>query len=50
VLIEQVAGALGTLLVENAFGFSSAESGPIGVGLSRRLFSFSPFLKSLQVD
>jgi hypothetical protein len=49
-LIEQVFGALGTLFVQNAFGFGAAKTRPVGVGLFRRLFSLGAFLKSLQVD
>jgi hypothetical protein len=50
VLVEQVAGALGTPVLQIAFGFGSAEPGPIRVSLLRRLFSFGTFPESLQVD
>jgi hypothetical protein len=49
-LIQQVAGAVGALLVQNAFGFGSAKSRPIGLGLLFRLLSFGAFLETLQID
>src|ERR1700738_2520318 len=49
-LIQQVVRALGAPFVENVFGFGSAEPRPVGVGLFRRLLSFTALLKSLQVD
>jgi hypothetical protein len=50
VLVEQVAGALGAPFLQIAFGFGSAEPGPIGVGFLRRLVSFGAFPESLEVD
>jgi len=49
-LIQQVVGAVGALLVQNAFGFGAAEPRPVGFGLFRRLLAFAAFLESLQVD
>jgi hypothetical protein len=49
-LFQQVVRALGAPFVQNAFGFGSAEPRAVGVGLFRRLLSFSALLKSLQVD
>ena len=49
-LIEQVAGALGALLLKNTFGFRLAESRTIGLGLLGGQLSFSAFSKSLQVN
>jgi hypothetical protein len=49
-LVEQVAGALGAPFLQIAFGFSSAEPGPIDLGLLRRLSSIGAFPESLQVN
>jgi hypothetical protein len=50
VLVEQVASALSALFLNISFGSGSAEPGPIGIGLLRRLFSFGAFPESLQVN
>jgi len=49
-LIQQVAGALGVQLVQNAFGFGSAKPRPVGFGLFFRLMSFGALLETFQVD
>jgi hypothetical protein len=49
-LIQQVVGATGALLVQNAFGFGSAKPRAIGLGLLFRLLSFGAFLETLQTD
>jgi hypothetical protein len=49
-LIQQVVGATGALLVQNAFGFGSAKSRAIGLSLLFRLLSLSAFLETLQID
>jgi hypothetical protein len=49
-LIEMIVGAAGALFIERAFGFGSAESSPVGVGLFRRLLALIAFPESLQVD
>jgi hypothetical protein len=49
-LIEMIVGAAGALFIERAFGFGSAESSPVGVGLFRRLLALTAFPESLQVD
>ena len=49
-LIQQVVGAAGALLVPHAFGSGSAESRPIGFSLLFRLLPLSALLESLQVD
>jgi hypothetical protein len=49
-LIEMIVGSAIALFIERAFGFGSAESNPVGVGLFRRLFPLTAFPESLQVD
>jgi hypothetical protein len=49
-LVQQLAGAMGTLLVVDALGFGAAESRPIGFGLLRRMKPFGTLPKSLQID
>jgi hypothetical protein len=49
-LIEQIIGTAGALLIEGPFRFGSAEPGSVGVGLFGRLFTLAPLLKSLEVD
>jgi hypothetical protein len=49
-LIQELVGALGALLVQTAFGFGSAESRAIRFSLFLRLLSFGALLESFQVD
>jgi hypothetical protein len=49
-LIQEIIGAVAAQFIESAFGFGSAKSCPVGVGLFRRLFSLTPLLETLQVD
>jgi hypothetical protein len=49
-LIQEVAGARGALLVQNAFGFGSAKPRAIGLGLLFRLLSLGVFLETFQID
>jgi hypothetical protein len=49
-LIQQVVGAAGALLIQNALGFGSAKPRPIGFGLLFRPMSLGALLESLQVD
>jgi hypothetical protein len=49
-LIQEVAGARGALLVQNAFGFGPAKPRAIGLGLLLRLLSLSALLETFQID
>jgi hypothetical protein len=49
-LIQQIIGAVGALFVQDAFGFGTAESRPIGLRLLFRLMPFGALLESFQVD
>src|SRR5664279_5377755 len=48
--IQQIAGAGGARLVENAFGFAAAEPRPIGLGSFSRRFALGALFKSFQID
>jgi hypothetical protein len=49
-LIQQIVGAACALLIQNAFGFGSAEPRPVGLRLLFRLLTLDALLESFQVD
>jgi hypothetical protein len=47
VLIQQIIGAAGAVLLQNAFRLGAAKPFPVGIGLLRGLLTLGAFFKSL---